>query len=260
VSGKLKVHFLDVGQADSILIEAPGGKVMLIDAGNNADSGTVVSYIKNEKISRIDVLVGTHPHEDHIGGLDAVIKSFDIGKIYMPRASSTTKTFEDVLNAIKTKNLKIATAAAGVSIALGQGIKCEILAPNDTGYKDLNNYSAVIKLTFGDTVFMLTGDAEDVSEQEMLAKGFNLKADVLKVGHHGSNYSTIPAFLKAVSPKYAVISVGKDNNYGHPAKQTLDKLAQAKIQVYRTDINGTVIASSDGKNITFEKKASAIKP
>lgn len=260
ISGSLKVHFLDVGQADSMLIETPGGKSMLIDAGNNADSDMVVSYIKNKKINKIDVLVGTHPHEDHIGGMDVVIKSFDIGKIYMPKASSTTKTFEDVLNALKAKGLKVTTAAAGVSIDLDKGTGCEILAPIGSGYGDINNYSVVIKLTFGDTTFLFAGDAEELSEKEMLNKGYDLKADVLKIGHHGSSSSTSAAFLKAVAPEYAVICVGKENSYGHPTKETLDKLVQAKIQVLRTDINGTIIAVSDGKTVTFDKEPTAAKP
>ncbi len=259
-SGPLKVHFIDVGQADSILIQTPGGKCMLIDAGNNADGSSVVSYIKSQGINKIDVLVGTHPHEDHIGGMDSVIYAFDISQIYMPKASNNTKTFEDVLMAIKSKGLKVNTAAAGVNIDLDPSLKAIIYAPNSTYYEDLNNYSAVIKLTYKNTSFLFTGDAEDISENEMLSKGYDLKADVLKVGHHGSSSSTTPAFLKAVSPKHAVISVGKNNDYGHPAQQTLDRLAAANVQVFRTDEVGTIVATSDGSTITFDKKALPVKP
>jgi competence protein ComEC len=255
----LEVHFIDVGQADSILVQTPGGKTMLIDAGNNADGDAVVSYIKSQGVKKIDVLVGTHPHEDHIGGMDNVINSFDIGKIYMPQATTTTKTYEDVLTAISRKGLKITAAKGGQTIDVDPAIKADVLAPNSSTYDDLNNSSIVIKLTYKNTSFLLAGDAEDISEQEMVNKGYNLKADVLKVGHHGSDSSTTPAFLKAVSPKYAVISVGRGNDYGHPAPATLTKLASAGIEIYRTDEAGTIIATSDGNTIRLDKKASPVK-
>lgn len=256
----LKLHFIDVGQADSILVQTPGGKNMLIDAGNNADGETVVSYLKSQGVKQIDVLVGTHPHEDHIGGMDTVIYNFPVSKIYMPKTISTTQTYEDVVNAITAKELKITVAKSGTSIDIDPSIKADILAPNSSSYDDLNNYSVVIKLAYGQTSLMLNGDAEDVSEQEMLAKRYNLKADVLKVGHHGSDSSTTPAFLKAVSPKYAIISVGAGNSYGHPAPETLARLASAGIQVYRTDEAGTIIVTSDGNTIKINKKASSVKP
>ena len=166
VGSKLKVHFIDVGQADSIFIQLPNDENMLIDAGNNEDSDLVVNYIKDQKVSKLDYIIGTHPHEDHIGGLDAVINSFDIGKIYLPKVSSNTKTFQDVLTAVKNKGLKVTTAKTGVSIFAGNNIKAEILAPNSEAYEDLNNYSSVVKLTYGTTSFLLTGDAEDVSERK----------------------------------------------------------------------------------------------
>lgn len=250
---RLKVHFVDVGQADCILIQTPDGKNILIDAGNNEDGVKVLSYLRSNNVQKVDVLVGTHPHEDHIGSMDLVIKNFDIGKIYMPRVSSNTKTFRDVLSAIKEKGLKVSAASGGVSLDAGSRVKAEMLAPNSSTYEDINNYSAVIKLSYGDTAFLFAGDAEKISEQEMLSAKYNLKADVLKVGHHGSSSSTSSAFLKAVSPKYAVISVGKDNDYGHPSQHTLDKLADAGIQVLRTDQSGTIIMTSDGKTITVER-------
>ncbi|WAG61257.1 ComEC/Rec2 family competence protein [Clostridium estertheticum] len=252
VSGELKVHYINVGQADSILIQQ-GSSSMLIDAGNNADSETVKKYITDQGITNLDFLVGTHPHEDHIGGLDYVINSFKIGKIYMPKATSTTKTFTDVVNAIKSKGLKVSAPTPGESFKLGEAT-CTILAPNGSGYKDTNNDSIVIKVSFGGNSFLFTGDAEDVSENEMLSKGYDLKADVLKVGHHGSNSSTTQKFLDAVNPKYAVISVGKGNDYGHPVQSTMDKFKNKNIAVYRTDENGTVIATSNGKDISFNVK------
>lgn len=255
----LKVHFIDVGQADSILVQLPSGQNILIDGGNNDDAGRVVNYIRQQGITRLDNVIGTHPHEDHIGGLDVAIRSFDIGKVYLPKVSSNTKTFEDLLLAIKAKELKVTQAQAGVTLDVGPDTKAVFLAPNSSSYDGLNNYSAVLKLTYGDTSFLFTGDAEVESEKEMLAAGYALKADVLKVGHHGSQNATSTAFLRAVSPKYAVISVGKHNRYGHPHKETLAKFAAAGVEVYRTDELGTIVAVSDGHTITFNKKASPIK-
>lgn len=212
LSENLKVHFLDVGQADSILVQLPNGQTMLIDAGNNSDANFVVDYIKKAGIKKIDYLVGTHPHEDHIGGLDAVIKDFDIGKVIMPNKTHTTDTFKDVLTATQNKGLKITKAEAGKVLLDENGLNITILAPSGSSYEELNNYSAVIKLTFGKTSFLFTGDAEDISEFEMLAKSISPKADVLKVEHHGSDSSTSAGFLKAVDPAYAVISVGTDND------------------------------------------------
>lgn len=250
--GQLKVHFIDVGQADSILIQN-GDKSMLIDAGNNPDGDDVVNYIKGLGIKKLDVVVGTHAHEDHIGGMDTVIKSFDIGQIIMPKAGNTTKTFEDVLTAIANKGLKITSPVPGTEIKLNSAT-VKIVAPNGSDYKDLNDSSVAIKLTFGENSFMFMGDAEAVSEKQILGKGFDIKADLLKVGHHGSSSSTTQEFLNAVNPKYAVISVAKGNDYEHPHKPTMDKLKAKGIKVYRTDELGTIVATSDGKNITFNTK------
>jgi competence protein ComEC len=247
--GNLNVHFLDVGQADCVLIQAPTGENMLIDAGNNADADTIVSYLNTQGVKKVDVLIGTHPHEDHIGSLDTVIDTFEIGKIYMPKVTHNTKTFQDVLIAIKNKGLKISTAFGGTSINFSPAMKVEMVAPNSSKYESLNNYSAVIKFTYGKTSFLFTGDAEEVSENEMLAQKYDLKADVLKVGHHGSSSSTTESFLKAVSPKYAVISVGKGNDYGHPHKEVLKRLLDGDICVLRTDELGTIIFTTDGENL-----------
>lgn len=252
--GQLKVHFLDVGQADSILVQFPNGQNMLVDAGNNDDGNMVVKYLKRANVSKVDFLVGTHPHEDHIGGLDNVIRSFDIGNIYMPRVTHTTKTYEDVMKAVQSKKLKITPAKAGLEIINIDNLNVSIIAPHSASYKDLNNYSAVINVVYGQVSFLLTGDAEEQSEFEMLASSVvSPKADVLKIGHHGSSSATSNAFLKIVNPKYAVISVGGGNDYGHPHKETLKKLRG--IQVFRTDLNGTIIFTTDGKeiNVSTEK-------
>ena len=252
LNGNLKVHFINVGQADSILIQQ-GSKFMLIDAGNNGDGKLVKNYLLQQGVKKLDYVIGTHPHEDHIGGMDYIINDFKIGKIYLPKATSTTKTFGDVVAAIKNKGMKVTVPTPGETFSLGSA-KCTILAPNGSKYKDLNNYSVVVKLEFGSNSFLLTGDAEDISESEILAKGFNVKADVLKVGHHGSRSSTSDQFLAKVNPKFAVISTEIDNSYGHPHKETMDKLKNKNIPVYRTDELGTIIATSNGKTISFNTK------
>lgn len=258
--GFLKVHFIDVGQGDSIFIESPGGKTMLIDAGVPEMGKKVVDYIKSLGVTKIDILVGTHPHEDHIGGMDRVIESFEIGKFYMPKVTTNTRTFEYVLNAAKNKGLKIDVAKAGVTLDLGHSVSAEMIAPNSSKYDDLNEYSAVIKLVYKNTSFLFTGDAGAESEREMIEKGYDLKSDVLKIGHHGSSTSTTASFLDDVSPKYAVISCGKGNDYGHPHSSTLKKLKNRNIPVYRTDECGTIVASSDGQNISFNVKPGDYTP
>jgi competence protein ComEC len=246
----LKVHFLDVGQADSILIELPNKETMLIDAGNNADDKFVVNYIKKLHYDKIDYVVGTHPHEDHIGGLDTVINTFEIGNVYMPKVEHTTKTFEDVLLSIKNKNLKIKAAKVGVNIINNDDLKIDIIAPVNESYEDLNNYSAVVKISYKNNSFLFMGDAEKLSEDEIMA---NVRADVIKIGHHGSHTSTSEEFLKKASPTYAIISAGKDNEYGHPHEETINLLNKSNIEIYRTDLSGTIVIMSDGYNINVEE-------
>ncbi len=256
-SGQMKVHIINVGQGDSILIQFHNGQTMLIDAGPD---DSVLSYLNRQGIKKINYLVATHPHADHIGGMAAVIRTFDIEKVYMPRVSHTSKTYENVLLAIKSKGLKISSVKAGTTILDQDGLKVNFVAPCGSSYDNLNNYSAVVKIQHGNTSFLLTGDAESLSEQQMLSSGANLKSDVLKVGHHGSSSSTTQAFLKAVSPKYAVISCGAGNSYGHPHQETLSKLANAGVKTYRTDTNGTVIFTSDGKTLTVKTLGGSIQP
>lgn len=252
----LKIHYIDVGQADSILIQQ-GSHNMLIDAGNNEDSDLVIRYIQNQGIDKLDYIIGTHPHEDHIGGMDYVINNLEIGKVFMPKKTANTRTYKDVIKAIRSNNLKITVPKPGDSYELGKA-KWTILSPQfDKDYKDTNNYSIVLRITFGSKSFLFTGDAEDTAEEDILTKGYTIEADVLKIGHHGSHSSTTKAFLKKVSPEYAVISCGKDNDYGHPHKETIEKLNDMRIETFRTDELGTIVCTSDGASIVFNCKPSS---
>lgn len=249
-SGEMLVaHFLDVGQGDANVIELPNGEVMLIDAGIKSSGDKIVEYIEDLGYSDIDYVVATHPHADHIGGMAEVIASFDIGTIYMPKAVSTSQTYEDLLETIQDKGLSIHTGKAGVSVLDTDDLTIEMLAPVSDDYSNLNNYSIVLKITYGNTSFLYTGDAEEENLNEITG---DIHADVLKVGHHGSDTSTSASFLEKVTPSYAVISVGEGNSYGHPAEQTIQLLEEYTQHVYRTDFNGTVVISSDGVNISVE--------
>ena len=253
--GYLRVHFIDVGQGDSILIQA-GEQAMLVDAGTNESGSVVTEYLRSLNITKLDYLIGTHPHEDHIGGLDDVIHSFEIGTVIMPDVSHTTQTYEDVLDALLEKNLTVTAPHPGDSYSIGDA-SFTVLSPSAeiaeqaAENDDLNNLSVGIRLVYGSNAFVLCGDAESDSEEAMVESGLDLKADVLKAGHHGSSTSTSDAFLAAVDPDYAVISCGKDNSYGHPHQETMDKLNAADISIFRTDEQGTVVAVSDGSSITW---------
>lgn len=247
----LKVLFLDVGQGASQLLVSPNGKTMLIDAGDNDKEQLMLDYMKKYGITKLDIIIGTHPDADHIGGLDKVIDHLDIGKVYLPKASSNTKTYESLLTSIKQKGLKVTTAKAGVKLDWDPDVQVEMLAPVKS-YKDNNNNSAVVRLTHGANAILLTGDAESESEQDMIASKAELSADLMLVGHHGSNSSTTAAFLNKVKPKAAVIQVGKGNKYGHPKEKVLQRLEKQGVKVYRNDEQGTIAAISDGKQIRMQ--------
>ena len=250
---KAQIYYLDVGQGDAELICLPTGETILIDAGLKSGSDRLTAYLKELGVDKIDILIATHPHADHIGGMEKVIQNFEIGEIYMPKVADdqvpTTATYTKLLQAIQAK--------AGTTIFSNDNATLEILAPNNSEYKDLNNYSIVTKLTYGNNRFLFTGDAEKEGENEMLSKGYDLSCDILKLGHHGSSTSTTNKFLTAASPAVAIVSCGKDNDYGHPHKETMNKLNNNHITVYRTDSDGTILAETDGNtySITTDLKS-----
>lgn len=232
----LRVYCLDVGQGDSILISS-NGKNMLIDASTNEMGGRVVDYLKKLGVTKIDYLVGTHPHEDHIGGLDNVIKNFDIGTIYMPKVATNTKTYEDVLDAISNKKLKVTTPKVGDTFNVGDA-ECEVMAIGNNK-EDLNSCSIVIKMEFDGVSYLFTGDAESSVEN---AREWP-EIDILKVGHHGSSTSSSANFLKQIKPKIALISCGTGNSYGHPHQKAIDRLTKIGAKIYRTDESETILVT-----------------
>lgn len=244
----LRVDFLNVGQADCALLST-NGHYMVIDGGNNGDADTILSYLEGQGVEKLDAVVGTHPHEDHIGSLDAIINHFDVDAVYMPKIMHTSKTFEDVLDAVANKGLKIKSPSPGDTIDFN-GLEIEVLGPQRE-YKDFNNNSIVLKVNAGETAFLFTGDAEETAEKDILQADYDLQADVLKVGHHGSSTSSSQAFLQAVKPKYAVISVGVGNSYHHPEEEALQRLQSIGAEIYRTDLQGNIVCTTDGKNIAF---------
>ena len=247
--GTLKAHFIDVGQGDSEFIELPDGKSLLIDGGPTDAGGKVLSYIKDLGYSRIDYVVATHPHEDHIGGLTTVISSLEVGEIWAPDASTNTRTFENFLDAIESRGIETHGASAGKAIGNSDAYSIQILGPQSgASFDDLNDVSAIVLVTFGQNTFLFTGDASS----SLISQACNSHVDVLKVGHHGSRTSTNSSLVAELSPTYAVISYGVDNSYGHPTQEALDALSGTT--VYGTGANGTVTIESDGTNLSVSNE------
>ena len=252
--GTLEVHYIDVGQGDATLIKC-GSHAMLIDGGNNNKGTTVQLYLKKQGVESLDYVIGTHPDADHIGGLDVIVYKYNCETVIMPDYEKDTKTYQELVDVIHDKNMKITYPVVGEQYALGEA-KFTIIAPNSNSYGgNANDYSVAILLEYGKNRFLFTGDAEEASEAEMLTNGIDISADVYKVAHHGSRSASTQEFLNAVHPKYAVISCGEGNSYGHPHAEVLNRLRSMGVEVFRTDEQGSIIASSDGENITWNCSA-----
>lgn len=248
--GNLVVHYLDVGQGDSAFIELPNRKTILIDAGEKKEGKTVVNYIKDLGYDTIDYVIGTHPHSDHIGGLEEVITTFDVDNIYMPKAVANSKIYENLLLTIKNMDKSIKRASKDVNIIEEDNLSASFLSPTKEEYSNLNNYSAVLKIKYGNNTFLFMGDLEKDEETNL----DNIFCDVIKVGHHGSSTSSSSEFIKRANPKYAIISVGENNKYGLPSNSVLKRYQDNNIEVIRTDLNGTIKVTSDGSNINISKE------
>lgn len=245
----LIVHYIDVGQGDSILVQAPGGENMLIDAGPGASEDELIAYLDSLNIETIDYFVLTHPDEDHIGGADLVFNEYTVSSVILPDCQKDTKAYENLENAIIAEKCERREPIAGEKFTFCEGAYVTVLAPISESYSDVNDYSVVLRMDYYETSFLFTGDAHETSEYEMIerfTKG-QLDCDVLKVGHHGSSSSSSLAFLKNVTPEFAIISCGEGNKYGHPHKEILDRMEDEKIPLYRTDILGSIVVISDGK-------------
>lgn len=249
----LTVDFLDVGQGDCTLIRTPERNI-LIDASTVDAYTAIASALEKFHITKLDMVIATHPHNDHIGSMAKIIENYDIGLFIMPYLSEeiipTTKTFENMLLALKEKEIEITIAEPNTYYDLGNDMRLTITGPVDT-YDSLNNLSVVCTLEYKDASFLFTGDMESKAETDILKGNFNVEADVLKVAHHGSSTSSSKRFITAVNPTYAVISVGKDNSYGHPNNKTLNTLADFNVTVFRTDLNHNICFTTDGEEFAI---------
>ncbi|MCR4851100.1 MAG: MBL fold metallo-hydrolase [Lachnospiraceae bacterium] len=253
-TGKImEVHFIDVGQADSTLIKL-GDHAMLIDCGTD-DVGTKVQYyLKNHGVDKLDYLILTHPDSDHIGGADVIITKFDIDTVFMSSFTKDNNWYEDLINALDYRKYGWNTPEVGSRYDLGDA-SFTIVAPNRV-YTDPNNSSIALVLQYGDTRFLFTGDASEDAEADIVQNGLDISADVYKMGHHGSRSASAEDFLAKVDPKYVVISCSNGNDYGHPHEEALDRLKKYDPEIYRTDEQGTIIAYSDGKEVTWDHQPS----
>lgn len=244
---ELIVSYIDVGQGDATLI-SKGDFHMLIDAGKNQDGVEIVEYLKKEKVDSLDVLVGTHPDSDHIGGMDDVLKNIPVETVYVPDVKKTTKTYEQVEEALHLLNKKSQMPQIGKSYTFNNNLFIRFLSPAKQ-YRDSNDNSLVVQLAYGKNRFLFMGDAQETVEEDIVKKQYDLECDVLKVGHHGSYTATSDLFLKKADPTYAVISCGEENSYGHPHVEVLSRLADEDVQIYRTDTMGSIKAISNGENV-----------
>ncbi|HET8688809.1 MAG TPA: MBL fold metallo-hydrolase, partial [Methanosarcina sp.] len=249
ISGQnLTIHFLDVDQGDSILLEIDG-KSMLVDSGESDQGKVVTAYLQDQGISTLDYVVATHPHSDHIGGMNEILNNFQVEHFVDSGYPHTSKTYENMLTTIDQKNIPFQVAQAGQKIDFDPAVDIEVLNPAKTYSEDLNENSVVLKVTYGTTSFLLMGDAGLETEERIMKAGYNVDSDILKVGHHASRSGSGASFISAVSPEVSVIEVGAGNDYRHPHAETLERLQKAS-KVYRTDLDGTITVTTDGSTYT----------
>lgn len=252
--GEIAVHYIDVGQGDCQLIVA-GDTRVLIDCGEAIYADRVINYISQMGFRRLDYVIATHQHEDHIGGMSKILEEFSVGKFIMPQVPDEllpmSKEFESMLDIIESRNITAEYSQPGTKIHLGNGAVLEFLAPVHDDYSSLNNYSIVTRLVHGNRSFLFTGDIERAAESDLVNSGLYLRSDVLKVPHHGGTSSSTQAFIEAVSPQYAVICVGKGNSYGHPKTEVLERLNKRNCEIYTTMHSGTIVFVSDGEKFTI---------
>ena len=244
----IEVTYIDVGQGDSSFINIKDGPKILIDAGPKSGEDAVLNFLNEKDIKKIDYVIATHPHEDHIGGMTEVLKSFEVGTFYMPEVATTSKTFDNMLDAVKNNGCNAKYAKQGENIIDLQDVKLTVLAPVSETYEDLNNYSVILKLTYKNSSFLFTGDAEKLAEYDVLNSNADIRADILKVAHHGSSTSSGEDFLRKVAPRVGIISCGFDNSYGHPHKETIDTFNKLIIEYFLTNGKGNILVLSDGEN------------
>jgi beta-lactamase superfamily II metal-dependent hydrolase len=252
-AGEIRVYYLNVGQGDSILLQTDENAV-LIDAGEYSVRRELLSYLRDAGVTTLDYLIATHPHEDHIGGMIPVLDNFTVNNVVLTEAPGTTAIYESFLEFVEKQNIPVTFPQPDDVISAGI-IELSVLAPLDDYSDDLNNASLVLRMLHGETAFLFTGDAEGPSEQDMLEAGSPVRANILKIGHHGSSTATTPAFLDAVSPAVAVISCGSVNSYGHPHEEVLSRLTERGIQILRTDENGSIILSTDGTQVYLQSSS-----
>lgn len=254
IDSKLKVHFIDVSQGDCILLES-AGEFVLVDTGERDYSADVIQYLRYHGVEKLDYAIATHPHSDHIGGMRDVINEFTTERFITRETDTDTYTWTKLLKAVKNKGIEYIDAKVGDSYTFGEAT-FTIMAPVSDGYEGYNDYSVVTKVVCGEISFLLTGDAEHISENEMLDAGEDLTADVLKCGHHGSSDATSSRFLQAVDPMFAVASCGENNEYGHPHKETIERLSMIDCPLFRTDTMGTIVAETDGEHLQISTERS----
>lgn len=249
----LMIHYIDVNQGDSALIQYKNTNI-LVDGGTKENSKKLIKYLKENGVSSLDYIIATHPHDDHIGSLSEIVKNFKVKNFYGAKVTANTNSFKELVVMLKKKNLKIRPILAPFKLTLDDSVSLNFISPNKLKYDNLNNYSLVFSLNYNDFSFLFTGDAEKEAEEEMIKNNYNLKCNILKLGHHGSNTSTTKAFLEKCNPDIAIVSCALGNDYGHPNKDLINTLNKKNIKIYKTYKDGNIVFICNGKELKKYKK------